>query len=175
MRFVGKRRRRCPKRRFFAGKPNKCADDGSSVTALFSVNLPGFRRGDPAWSPVNAKNFISKPTSSARDQLCPLRGFAAKIHSPYGWFFFFPKKHCFLGTLPCIARPTMHFSRATARVSGSGDHVGSPLRVSVCPFRNSRHSVKGFSTRHSRALDETSRFRATTRRQNTPYIAHFSR
>ena len=43
-----------------------------------------------------------------------------------------------------------------------GDHVGSPLRVSVCPFRNSRHSAKGFSARHSRALDETSCFRATT-------------
>ena len=56
-----------------------------------------------------------------------------------------------------------------------GDHIGSPLRMYVCPFRNSRHLVKCFSTRHSRALDETSRFRATTRRQNTPFIAHFGR
>ena len=38
-----------------------------------------------------------------------------------------------------------------------------------------RHSVEGFSTRHSRALDETSRFQATTRRQNTTFIAHFGR
>ena len=87
VRFVGKRRHRCPKRRFFAGKPNKCADDESSVTALFSVNLPGFRRGDPAWSPVNGKNFISMPSSLARDQLCSLRGFA-----PYDRFFLYPTK-----------------------------------------------------------------------------------
>ena len=37
----------------------------------------------------------------------------------------------------------------------SGDHTGSPLR-------NPRQLVEGFSARHSRALDETSRFRATT-------------
>ena len=51
------------------------------------------------------------------------------------WFFFFPKRLCLFGTLPCVARPTMHFSRAAARVSSgsrrslaSGDHAGLPLR-----------------------------------------------
>ena len=216
-----------------------CTDD---VTPLFSVNLPGFRRGDPAWSPVNAKNFISMPASSARDQLCPLRGFAPydrfflyptkpskcaecrPRHSVEGFssrliralaqgpalpidsgdhtssapktkvfrrkteqlrrapttsrrysrsicpvfvgatlrgrpsmrkisfqcrprrhatnfvhfaalllmtgFSFIPQKFCFCGILPCKARHIVHFSRAATRVSGSGDHIGSPLR---CP------------------------------------------
>ena len=63
------------------------ADDGTSVTPLLSVNLPGFRRGDPTWSPVNGKNFISMPSSLARDQLCSLRGFA-----PYDRFFLYPTK-----------------------------------------------------------------------------------
>ena len=70
---------------------------------------------------------------------------------------FIPQKFCFCGILPCKARPVLHFSRAATRVSGSGDHIGSPLRMSVCPFRNPRHSVKGFSTRHSRALAQASR------------------
>ena len=55
--------------------------------SLLSVNLPGFRRGDPTWSPVNGKNFISMPSSLARDQLCSLRGFA-----PYDRFFLYPTK-----------------------------------------------------------------------------------
>ncbi len=50
----------------------------------------------------------------------------------------------------------------------SGDHTGSPLR-------NPRQSEKCFSIRYIRALDETSRFQATTRRQNTTFIAHFGR
>ena len=96
------------------------------------------------------------------------------------WFFFFPKRQSLFGTLPCVARPTMHFSRAAARVSSgsrrslaSGDHAGLPLRRTLRnmdytgrsrtpPLRNPRQLVNCFSTRHSRALDETSRFRATT-------------
>ena len=59
---------------------------------------------------------------------------------------FIPQKHSFCGS------PTESVSKCGFF---PGDHIGSPLR-------NSRHLVKGFSTRRSRALDETSRFRATT-------------
>ena len=45
--------------------------------------------------------------------------------------------------------PFSHKSRA---------FVGA-LRMSVCPFRNPRHSEKGFSSRHIRALGQASRLR----------------
>ena len=105
------------------------ADDGSSVTPLLSVNLPGFRRGDPMWSPVNGKNFISMPSSSARDQFCSLRGFA-----PYDRFFLYPTEVLLLWDFAVQSTAVLHFSRAATRVSGSGDHIGSPLRVSVLKY-----------------------------------------
>ena len=63
----------------------------------------------------------------------------------------------------------------------AGDHIGSPLRMSVSkygftgrgrtpPLRNPRLSEKGFSTRIIRALGQASRLRATTRRQNTTFF-----
>ena len=58
--------------------------------------------------------------------------------------------------------------------------AGKPSKYAV-RRRRPRQSVKVFFLgisahwvkRHACALDETSRFRATTRRQNTPYNAHF--
>ena len=60
---------------------------------------------------------------------------------------------------------------------GEGFVITNLIRATTWgrPYGWRRHSVEGFSTRHIRALGQASRLRATTRRQNTPFIAHFGR
>ena len=168
--FVGKRRRRGPKRRFFAGKPSKCAEHRRCGTRKNVIPLVSSAH----WM----KRHVSGRPHDVRTRPLSLILADAK-NSLLGQFFLYPTKAELLREPYGPYRA--HAKRQRSVFCGKEEASGSKAKV----FRRKteqmrrtptmRHSEKCYSTRIIRALDETSRFRATTRRQNTTFIAHFGR